>query len=95
MYFITALVCTVVASVLWFVFRTRKGLHLDVLAIIFGASTLMWLIDVIATAASGEAPLTFEAEDGMIALWTVLGGVMLWMLLSFIMNHKDKEVVTQ
>ena len=95
MYFITALACTVIAAVLFFFFKDRKGLHLDVLAIIFGASTLMWLIDVIATAIQGEAPLGFEAEDGMIALWTVLGGVMLWMLLSFILNHKNKAVVTE
>lgn len=92
MYFITALVCTVISAVLWFFFKDRKALHLDFLTIIFGAATLMWLIDVIFTAASGEAPLEFEALDGQIALWTVLGGVFLWMIVSFIFNHKDKVV---
>ena len=92
MYFLTALGCTVIAAVLWFFFRDRKALHLDFLTIIFGAATLMWLIDVIFTAASGEAPLGFEPLDGQIALWTVLGGVFLWLLVSFIFNHKDKAV---
>ena len=92
MYFIAALVSTVIAGVLWFFFRDRKELHLDLLTIIFGAATLMWLIDVIFTAAEGEAPLEFEALDGQIALWTVLGGVFLWQVVSFIFNHKDKRV---
>ena len=92
MYFIAALVSTVIAGVLWFFFRDRKELHLDLLTIIFGAATLMWLIDVIFTAAEGEAPLEFEALDGQIALWTVLGGIFLWQVVSFIFNHKDKKV---
>ena len=90
MYFITSLIATVVAVTLFFFFRDRKHLHLDVLSIIFGASTLMWLIDVIFTAAEGEAPLEFNAQDGWISLWTLVGGTFLWMLLSFILNNKDK-----
>ena len=90
MYFITALVCTVIAGVLWFFFRDRKALHLDVLTITFGAATLMWLIDVIFTAAEGEAPLEFGVQDGYIALWTLLGGIGLWLVLSFIFNNKGK-----
>ena len=91
MYFIVALAAALIAGVLWFFFRDRKSLHLDVLAIVFGAATLMWLIDVIATAIEGEeAPLSFEALDGWIALWTVLGGVFLWLILSFIFNNKQK-----
>jgi len=92
MYFITALVCTAIAATLWFFFRDRKALHLDFLTIIYGAASLMWTIDVIFTAAEGEAPLTFEPLDGQIALWTVLGGLFLWMIISFIFNHKDKTV---
>ena len=90
MYFITALVCTVIAGVLWFFFRDRKGLHLEILTITFGAATLMWLIDVIFTAAEGEAPLEFGVQDGYISLWTLLGGIGLWVVLSFIFNHKEK-----
>ena len=92
MYFLTALVCTIIAGVLWFFFRDRKGLHLEILAITFGAATLMWLIDVIFTAAEGEAPLEFEALDGQIALWTVLGGIGLWLILSFIFNNRSKSI---
>ena len=92
MYFLTALACTIIAAILWFIFKDRKGLHLDVLTIIFGAATLMWLIDVIFTAANGEAPLEFEVLDGQIALVTVISGVLLWLLLSFIFNNKAKTV---
>ena len=92
MYFLVALGATLIAGALWFFFRDRKGLHLDVLAIIFGASTIMWLIDVIFTAASGEAPLEFGETDGWISLWTILGGVGLWLLLSFILNNSKKQV---
>ena len=88
MYFLTALACSLIAGALWFFFRNRKGLHLDILTIVFGAATLMWLIDVIFTAAEGEAPLEFGTQDGYIALWTVLGGIALWLLLSFILNNR-------
>ena len=92
MYFIVSLVCTALAVVLWLVFKDRKALHLDLLAIIFGASSLMWLADVIFTAADGENPFEFEATDGWISLWTLLGGIFFWLLLSFIFNNKDKKV---
>ena len=92
MYFLTALVCALVSGLLWFLFRKRTQLHLEVLTITFGAATLMWLVDVIYTAAEGEAPLTFTALDGQIALFTVLGGLFLWLLVSFVLNNKEKTV---
>lgn len=92
MYFIIALAATIIAGVIWFFFKDRKGLHLDFLAIIFGSATVMWLIDVIFTAAGGENPFSFTETDGWISLWTVLGGIFLWIVLSFILNNKDKKV---
>lgn len=92
MYFLTALVCTIIAGVLFFFFRDRKGLHLDFLTITYGAATLMWLVDCIATAIEGEPFLSFDdPQDGWIALWTLLGGIGLWLLVSFIMNNGKKE----
>ena len=92
MYFLTALVCTIIAGVLWFFFRDRKQLHLEVLAITYGAATLMWLVDCIASAASGEGFLSFEQLDGWIALFTFLGGIFFWLVLSFILNNSQKSV---
>ena len=104
MYFLTALICTVIAGTLWFFFRDRKGLHLEVLTITFGAATLMWLIDCIFSAIKGEGFLTLwvdptDAEamaefatDGYIALWTLLGGIFFWLVLSFIFNNRQKTV---
>ena len=92
MYFLTALGCTLISGALWFFFRQRKGLHLDVLTITFGAATLMWLIDCIFSAFEGEGFLSFDdPKDGWIALWTVLGGLFFWLILSFILNNKEKK----
>ena len=92
MYFLVALVGTIISFLLWFFFKDRKGLHLDILAIIFGSSTIMWLIDVIYTVADGEAPFGFEPRDGWISLWTIIGCLFLWLMLSFIFNNKDKRI---
>lgn len=93
MYFLTALIAAIVSLVLWIIFKDRKTLHLELLAITFGAATLMWLVDCIASAASGEAFLDFsDPQDGWIALWTLLGGLFVWILLSFIFNNKQKEI---
>ena len=93
MYFLTALACTLVAGALWFFFRDRKALHLDLLTIIYGAATLMWLIDCIFSAAGGEPFLDFEdPQGGWIALATLVGGVFLWLIVSFVMNNKTKEL---
>ncbi len=91
MYFLTALICAIIAGVLWFFFRKRKGLHLEVLTIIYGASALMWLIDCIFSASQGEPFLSFEKTDGWIALATFGCGLFFWLLISFILNNK-KEV---
>ena len=93
MYFLIALALTIVTTVLWFIFRDRKALHLDILAIIFGAAALMWFGDCIMSAAGGEAFISFDevAEfDGWISLWTFAGGIILWLVLSFILNNRQK-----
>ena len=92
MYFLTALVCAVVAGVLFYFFRDRKALHLDFLTITFAAATLMWLVDCIASAIGGEPFLSFDdPQDGWVALWTLLGGIGLWLVVSFVMNNGKKE----
>ena len=91
MYFLTALACTAISGLLWFFFRDRKGLHLDVLTIAFGAATLMWLGDCIFSAIGGEAFLDFEDEmGGWIALFTIIGGVFFWLIFSFIANNRKR-----
>ena len=91
MYFLVALACTIITGLLWFFFRDRKNLHLDVLAITFGAATLMWLADCIFSAAAGEGFLTFDDPlDGWIALWTFLGAIFFWLVFSFIANNNKK-----
>ena len=91
MYFLTTLACTIITGVLWFFFKDRKSLHLDILAITFGASTLMWLIDCIFTAAEGEQFLSFnDPTDGWIALAAFVGAIFFWIVLSFILNNNKK-----
>lgn len=93
MYFLTSLIATIIACILYYFFKDRKGLHLDILAITFGSATLMWLMDCIFSAISGEAFLSFDdPQDGWVALWTLIGGVFFWHLISFILNNSKKEI---
>lgn len=94
MYFITALACTIISIVLLFFFKDRKRLHLPVLSILFGAATIMWLVDCIASSIKGEGFFSFEEIDGWIALYTLIGGLFFWLLVSFVLNNKEKvEIV--
>lgn len=91
MYFLTALVCAIISAILWFFFRNRKALHLEILAITYGAATLMWLIDCIASAIGGEGFLSFDdPKDGWIALATFIGGLFFWLVISFVLNNSKK-----
>ena len=91
MYFLTTLACTIITGVLWFFFKDRKSLHLEILTITFGSSTLMWLIDCIFTAAEGEPFLSFDdPTDGWIALAAFVGAIFFWIVLSFILNNNKK-----
>ena len=93
MYFLVALGLTAVAAVLWFFFRDRKALHLDVLTIIYGASALMWFIDCIARVIKGESFLSFDyPTDGWISLATFGAGLFLWLIVSFVINNSKKEI---
>ena len=93
MYFLIALALAIGVGALWFFFRDRKALHLDILAIIFGAAALMWFGDCIMSAIGGEPFISFDevAEfDGWISLWTFAGGIFLWMIISFVLNNRQK-----
>lgn len=91
MYFLTALVCAIISIILLFVFKGRKKLHLEILALIFASSTLMWLIDCIFSACNGEGFLSFnDPKDGWISLATLVGGIFLWVTISFVLNNKEK-----
>ncbi len=91
MYFITALVCTIISAILLYFNRNKKGLHLNILTITFGSATLMWLIDCIFNAVNGEKFISFnDPVDGWISLWTIIGGIGFWLVLSFILNN-NKE----
>ena len=93
MYFLIALALALGVGALWFFFRDRKALHLDILAIIFGAAALMWFGDCIMSAIGGDPFISFDevAEfDGWISLWTFAGGIFLWMIISFVLNNRQK-----
>ena len=92
MYFLVALGLAVLSCGLAFIFREKKALHLEILAITYGAATLMWLIDCIASAASGEGFLSFEMPlDIWISLWTMLAGVAFWGVITLVMYFKNKK----
>ena len=92
MYFLVALALALISGCLWFLLRDKKKLHLDVLAITFGAATLMWLIDCIASAIECEGFLSFEIPlDIWISVWTLAGGLLFWGVITLILNLRAKK----
>lgn len=79
MYFLVALILAICTGVIWYLLRQKKELHLEILPITYGAATLMWLIDCIASAAKGEGFLSFEIPlDIWISLLTLGAGLLFW-----------------
>lgn len=92
MYFLVALFLALLAGCLAYFFRKHRALHLEILAIIYGAATLMWLIDCIASAIKGEGFLSFEIPlDIWISVWTLAGGLLLWGAITLILYFKNKK----
>ena len=95
MYFLVALALALISACLAFLLRKHRVLHLEILAITYGAATLMWLIDCIASAISGEGFLSFEIPlDIWISLWTFLGGLFFWgviTLVIYLINRKKQQ----
>jgi len=92
MYFLVALFLALVSTCLWYFLREKKALHLEILAITYGAATLMWLIDCIASAIEGEGFLSFEIPlDIWISVWTLLGGLLFWGVITLVLYSKNKK----
>ena len=92
MYFLVALFLTVVSGCLAYFLRSKKVLHLEILAITYGAATLMWFIDCCAEAAQGEPFIAFEIPlDIWISLWTFLGGLAFWGVIVLVRYFMDKN----
>lgn len=95
MYFLVALILAICTGVIWYLLRQKKELHLEILPITYGAATLMWLIDCIASAAKGEGFLSFEIPlDIWISLWTLGAGLLFWgaiLLVTYLMKKSKSK----
>lgn len=92
MYFLVALFLALLSGCLAYFLRKHKALHLEILAITYGAATLMWLIDCIASAIKGEGFLSFEIPlDIWISVWTLAGGLFFWGVITLILYFKNKK----
>ena len=92
MYFLVALFLALVSACLAFFLRKHRALHLEILAITYGAATLMWLIDCIASAIEGEGFLSFEIPlDIWISVWTLLGGLLFWAIICLVLYFVNKR----
>lgn len=92
MYFLVALFLTLCSAAIWYFFRSKKELHLEILPITYGAATLMWLIDCIASATKGEGFLGFEIPlDIWISLWTLGAGLLFWGAITLVLYFKNKK----
>lgn len=89
MYFIIALILTIFSALVWFVFKNKKKLHLEILFIIYGAATLMWLVDCFASLIEEGEFIDFaDPMGGWISLLTFIGGIVLWIFILLILNSK-------
>lgn len=99
MYFLVALGLTLISGGLAILLRKHRALHLEILAITYGAATLMWLIDCIFSAVEGEGFLSFEIPlDIWISLWTFGGGLFFWgviTLVIYLVKRKKEKQATQ
>ena len=93
MYFLVALALALISACLAFLLRKHRVLHLEILAITYGAATLMWLIDCIACAIEGEGFLSFEeiGLDLWISLWTFLAGLAFWGCITLVLHFVNKN----
>ena len=93
MYFLVALGLAALSTGLWYFLKDKKKeLHFEILAITFGAATLMWVIDCIASAVQGEGFLSFDMPiDIYISIWTLAAGVVFWGIITLILNIKKKQ----
>ena len=75
-----------------FILRVLRNLHFEFLVFTFGAATLMWIIDCIASAIDGEGFLSFELPlDIWISVWTVVGGLLFYGVMLLIFTLKDRK----
>lgn len=95
MYFLVSLLLTIISLLLFFLLKNKKNFHFEILASIYGSSTLMWFVDCIASSIKGEGFLSFEIPtDIYISLWTLFGGLLLWIIITLIVNklNKNKQI---
>lgn len=92
MYFLVALGLALLSAVLAFLLRKYRVLHLEILAITYGAATLMWLIDCIAGAIKEGEFLSFEIPtDIWISVWTFVGGLLFWGIITLVLYLVNKN----
>ena len=92
MYFLVALGLALLSAVLAFLLRKYRVLHLEILAITYGAATLMWLIDCIAGAIKEGEFLSFEIPtDIWISVWTFVGGLLFWGIITLVLYFVNKN----
>ena len=92
MYFLVALVLALISACVWYFLKDKKALHLEILPITYGAATLMWLVDCIASAIGGEGFLSFEIPtDIWISLWTLGAGLIFWGLITLVIYLKNRK----
>ena len=92
MYFLVALGLALISAALAYVFRKHRVLHFEILAITYGAATLMWFIDCIASAIKDGEFLSFEIPlDIYISLWTFGGGLLFWGIITLVLYFINKK----
>ena len=96
MYFLTSVGLAIVSLLLWILIKKARNLHFEILALIYASSSIMWLVDCIASSIEGEKFLSFEIPtDIYISIGTLIGGLFLWGIIDMIIYFISKKKLAE
>ena len=70
----------VVTTIVWY-FKAHDKAMLGVLALMYWGATIMWLVDSIFCVVGGEPFFDISADDALLGLVIVLGGLVAWVII--------------
>lgn len=96
MYLLVSLLASIIFTLLWAFIKTKKPLHFEYGAIIFGGATVAWTVECVRFAMEGDGFIRFDQLwiDTVMAFWTLFFGLTIYFGVVFIpmivKKHKDK-----
>ena len=70
----------VITTVIWYFKASDRKYKLGMLSLMYWGASLMWLVDGFFSVAGGEAFFDLSADDALLGLVVVLGGLIFWVV---------------